>query len=203
MKQVINKILNVDRKVLVFLIVICIIGIITGSLFMTILDSNDKTSIIDSLNTFLTEYDHLNTKSGLINNLIINIMYVLIIWIMGISIIGLPIVIFIIFLKSFLISFTTSSFILKYKSKGILLSLVYNVPHYIINLIVYVYLGIYSIKLSLMIIDNIFHKKEIKLKYTINRYIFILCLSIIMIIITTLYETYLMPILLKKVIGTI
>ncbi len=203
MKEIINKILNVDKKVLIFLIIISIIGIITGSIFITVLNENDKNTIYESLNTFLAEYGHLNNKFSLFNNLVLNNMYTLLIWILGISIIGLPIVILIIFFKSFLISFTISSFIMKYKTKGIILGIIYNIPHLIINLLVYLYLGVYSIKFSLNIIDMLFNKRNIDMKKTFSRYSVVLLFSFIMIILTSLYETYLMPIILKKVLKII
>ncbi len=203
MKKKIDELINVDRNVLVFLIVICIIGIITGSVFMTILSNNDKQSIISSLNSFITNIGQINTKYELINNLVINLLYILIIWILGISIIGIPIVIFLLFFKSYILSFTISSFIFEYKTKGILLATIYTMPHLIINLVVYLYLGVYSIKLSSYIIKCITKKKTIDFKYIINKYIQVLIISIIMIIITTIYQTYIMPILLKKVLVLI
>ena len=203
MKKIMDKLLNVDKKILIFLIIICIIGIITGSIFMTILNSNDKDSILLSLEEFITGYSSLNPEKDLINNFIINIMYVLAIWILGISIIGLPIVIFILFFKAFLLSFTISSFIMKYKLKGMLLGIIYNIPHQVINLVVYMYLGVYSIKLSSFIIEALVHKKSINFKNVTNRYLLVLIVSIIILIITTLYETYIMPILLKKIVNMI
>lgn len=203
MKKIMDKLLNVDKKILIFLIIICVIGIITGSIFLTILNSSDKNSILVSLEEFITGYDTLNPEKDLINNLIINIMYMLAIWILGISIIGLPIVIFIIFFKAFLLSFTISSFIMKYKLKGILLGIIYNMPHQIINLVVYMYLGVYSIKLSSCIIEAIVHKKSVNFKSITNRYLLVLGISVITLLITTLYETYIMPILLKKLVNMI
>lgn len=170
---------------------------------MTILNSSDKDSILLSLEDFITGYSSLNPEKDLINNFIINIMYVLAIWILGISIIGLPIVIFILFFKAFLLSFTISSFIMKYKLKGILLGIIYNIPHQVINLVVYMYLGVYSIKLSSFIIEALIHKKSINFKNVTNRYLLVLIVSIIILIITTLYETYIMPILLKKIVNMI
>ena len=203
MKRKINELINVDRTVLVFLIVICIIGIITGSIFMTILSNNDKESIITSLNSFITNIGHLNTKYELINNLVINILYILIIWILGISIIGIPIVIFLLFFKSYILSFTISSFIFEYKTKGIILAITYTMPHLVINLVTYLYLGVYSIKLSSYIIKCITKQKVLDFKYIINKYIQVLIISIIIVIFTTLYQTYIMPILLKKILVLI
>ncbi len=201
MKKVINRLLNVDKKTLLFLIIICIIGIITGSIFMTVLNNSDKSTIVESIDRFINEYGTINPKLDLINNIIVNLLYIVIIWILGISIIGIPIVIFLLFIKSFLISFTISSFIMKYKTKGIIYGIIYNLPHQVIYLISYMYLGVYSIILSKHIIDCIIHKKTIDFKKIINRYLLIFVLCIITVIITTLYETYVMPLILKKIIN--
>lgn len=200
MKIIIDKILDVDKKVLLFLTIICIIGFITGSVFMTVLSSSDKNMIISSLDEFITGYGQINTKTELINSLVINISYLLIIWILGISILGLPVVILILFIKSYLLSFTISSFILKYKFKGILLGIVYNLPHNIINLILYIYIGIYSIKISSYIISVIIHKKTLDFKNALNRYIVILILALILVVLTSLYEAFIMPFLLNKIL---
>lgn len=203
MKELMNKVLNVDKKTLLFLIIISITGIITGSIFMVILNTNDKLIINNALESFMTQYGQINSKICLINNSVINFLYILLIWILGISIIGLPIVILIVFIKSFLISFTISSFIIRYKSKGILLGIIYNMPHNIINLIVCIYLGVYSVKFSLSLINVIINKKNINLKKIFNKYLVVLVIAFIFVIINTLYETYLMPLILKKIIEII
>ncbi len=199
MKKIMNELLNVDKKILLFLIIICIMGIISGSIFMAILDANDKNMIIESLESFLLNIGYLNTKIELINNILINLLYIIIIWVLGISIIGIPIVIFILFFKSFLISFTISSFILKYKVKGIILGIIYTLPYQIINIVLFLYLGTYSIKLSTFIIKTLIYKKSLNFKKIINKYIALLVISIFFIIITSLYETYIVPMLINKV----
>lgn len=203
MKKLLNELLDVDKKVIIFLIIICIIGIITGSIFMTILSNNDKSIVISSLDEYIASNSNIDNKASLINNLSINLIYSLIIWMFGISVIGVPIIIFIIFIKSFLLSFTISSFIFKYKTKGLLLGIVYNLPHQVINLIVYLYLGVYSIKLSSFIIKAIVHKKSINFKNITNRYLVVLLFSIIILILSTLYESYVMPIILEKLLKFI
>lgn len=203
MKKLINELLDVDKKIIIFLIIICTIGIISGSVFMTVLSNNDKEIVISSLDEYIALNRQINTKLSLTNNISINLLYCLIIWLLGVSVICLPIVIFILFIKSFLLSFTISSFIFKYKTKGILLGIIYNLPHQVINLIIYLYLGVYSIKLSSFILKAIVHKKNINFRNITNRYLIVLLFSIILLIISTLYETYIMPSLLKKVLNMI
>ena len=171
---------------------------------MTVLSTSDKEIVYNSLNDYITNIGSikLNIKEFL-SNFLLNILYVLIIWILGISVVGLPIVIIVIFFKSFLVSFTVSSFIINYKIKGLLYSLIYIFPHMIVNLLIYIYLGIYSIKLSISIIKAIFSKKSINFKNSMVSYLKIFIFSFILIIVTTLYETYFVPFILKKVISMI
>lgn len=202
MKKLLDKLLNVDKKTLLFLFIISIIGIVTGALYMTVLKSQDKELVLNSLNEFMNSIKNFTLSTDLFkNNLIINLLYTLIIWILGISIIGLPIVVFIIFFKSFLVSFSLSSFIIKYKFKGIIYGIIYVFPHSILNLIIYIYLGIYSIKLSSIIINSIIYKKNINFKNIINYYFKLLLIAIIIIILSTIYETFVMPLCFKKIVN--
>lgn len=202
LKKLLDKLLNVDKKTLLFLFIISIIGIVTGALYMTVLKSQDKELVLNSLNEFMNSIKNFTLSTDLFkNNLIINLLYTLIIWILGISIIGLPIVVFIIFFKSFLVSFSLSSFIIKYKFKGIIYGIIYVFPHSIFNLIIYIYLGIYSIKLSSIIINSIIYKKNINFKNIINYYFKLLLIAIIIIILSTIYETFVMPLCFKKIVN--
>ena len=204
MKKIIEKVLNVDKKTFYFLAIISIIGIITGALFMTVLSTGDKEIVSNSLKDYITNIGSIKYNfKEFINNFILNILYASIIWLLGISVIGLPIVIITIFFKSFLISFTVSSFIINYKFKGLIYSLIYIFPHMIINLIIYLYLGIYSIKLSINLIKAICSKKNINFKNSMISYLKLFIISLFLIIFTTLYETYLVPLILKKIISMI
>ena len=204
MKKILNKVLNIDKKTFIFLAIISIIGIITGALFMTVLSSNDKDIISNSLNDYITNIHLVKMDfNTFLNNFILNILYASIIWLLGISIIGLPIVIIIIFFKSFILSFSVSSFIINYKFKGLIYSLIYIFPHMIINLLIYIYLGVYSIKLSSSLLKAIINRQNLNFKNSMITYLKLFLISFVIIITTTLYETFIMPIILKKTIGMI
>ena len=55
-----DKLFNVDKKTLIFLLIICFIGLLTGSIFMTILNSNDKNLINETITGFLNNVNKLN-----------------------------------------------------------------------------------------------------------------------------------------------
>lgn len=202
MKKLLNRLFKVDKKTFLFLAILSIIGIITGALFMTILSSADKETINKSLTEYINNIGNIKLDlKNFMNNFIINIMYALIIWILGISIIGLPIVIIVIFFKSFLLSFSISSFIINFKLKGLAYGFTYLFPHAIINFLTYMFLGVYSIKLSLNFVSAIINKKNINMQSIMIKYFKILLISLTIVFVSTLFETFIMPYCLNKVIN--
>ena len=119
-----NKI-KIDKNLILFLIIIGIIGIISGSVFASILNNNDKLLVNQHLNSFLDNIQagKLDYIFALKNNMITNVLYILIIWLLGISIIGIPIVIIVFFSKTFILGFTIGSILGCFKIKGIIFSI--------------------------------------------------------------------------------
>ena len=126
---------KLDKKILLFLLILLIIGITVGSIFVTILNQSDKSLVNEHLNDFLNsvEGNKLDFSLALKNNLVSNILYVLIIWLLGISVIGLPIIIFMFFSKTFILGFSVGAIISTFKTKGILFSLIYTFPGQVIS----------------------------------------------------------------------
>ncbi len=176
-------------------------GIITGALFMTVLSSADKELVRETLSSFLESVEPSNYPLFLRGNLVINLLFILAIWILGFSVIGLVIVIFILFYKSFTISFSISSFIANYGLKGSLLGFLYHFPHQIIYLVIYLYLGCYAIKVSFLLVQSIIKRKSLDFKLVMNRYLLVLGISLFIVTLFTCFETFVTPILLKKVLN--
>ena len=187
--------ITINKKMFIFLLVLFVIGIIVGSLFVTILKDSDKTLITESLNNFFTNVKTLNLKwkSTLITTLITQASYVIGIWILGISIIGLPLILIIYFSKAFILGFSIGSILLNYNVKGILLSIAYIFPHQIINFFIYTILAIYALSLSIKLFDSLLHKKKLDFRPILNKYLFILMVSVVLCITSTLLEVFVMP----------
>lgn len=200
MKKIINKLLNVDKKTLIFLIFICFIGILTGSLFMTVLNSNDKILISETITGFLKNI-HLKNYIDLFKVFILNVIQIFSVWLLGISIIGVPFVIIFIFIKSFLFGFSIASFIANLGGKGLILSVVYNFPHNFANLALFLYLGVYSIRLSIMLLNGVIRRKNVDFKAIMNRYLLVLLSAIVVVLITSLIEVYIIPHGLKIIVN--
>lgn len=197
--------IKINKKIFVFLFVLMLMGIIAGSIFTTILNSSDKELVINHLNEFIDNINNnrLDYLFALKNNLITNISYVILIWLLGISVIGLPIIIIMFFTKCFILGFSVGAVLTTFKLKGILVSLVYVFPGQVISLLFLLLLMMYSMSFTFKMIYAILKKKSIDFKLIMNKYFKILLIVLGTIILMSLYDTYLMPRLIKLLIPFI
>lgn len=194
-----------DKKLVLFLIILGIIGIAAGSIFVTLLNSNDTKMITEYLNNFLTniQNNEMNYLNVLKNNLITNIFYVILIWLLGISIIGLPIILIIYFSKTFILGFSIGSIISVYKFKGILFAISYVFPGQILTLISISILTMYAISFSLKLIYAIFKRKTIDFKMIMNKYLIVLGIVLLIVVLSNLYDTFVIPNIIKTIMPFI
>lgn len=192
-----------NKKVNLFVIFIVVLGIISGSLFLMVLNENDKSEVINEISTFMTNINtnNINNLNSFKNSLIEGMILIILSWILGMSIIGVIFNIFFIYMKSFTIGFSISSFILVYKYKGILSSLVYTVPSQLINILIILILGVYTLLFSKYLFKMIFIKdKTVNLGKFFKKYVLVFGICIILCVISSLCEAYLLPSLLKVMI---
>ena len=196
---------KIDKKLLIFLTILLLIGIAFGSIFVSILDNSDKTLVNEHLNNFINsiETDKLDYFQALKSNLITNISFVIVIWLLGISIIGLPIILIMFFSKTFILGFSVGAILSVFKTKGLLFSLVHIFPGQVISLLLYLLLTMYAMSFSFKLIYVIFKKKTLDFKIVMNKYFKILLLVLTIVILMNLYDTYLMPKLVKILIPFI
>lgn len=203
MSKNLNNILKIiipQKKISTFTIFILILGIISGSIFIVIINKTDKDFVIKQITNFINNINtnNINNFNAFKNALIQNTIIIFLIWILGMSIIGIIINIFLVYFKGFISGFTISSFFLVYKYKGLLLGVIYIVPTIIINLLLILLVGAYSIEFTIYLWKIIFLKnKTINTTKILKKYFIILLISIIVTIITSLTEGYLVPSLIK------
>jgi stage II sporulation protein M len=192
-----------NKKVNLFVIFIVILGIISGSLFLMVLNENDKSEVINEISTFMANINtnNINNLNSFKNSLIEGMILIILSWILGMSIIGVIFNIFFIYMKSFTIGFSISSFILVYKYKGILSSLIYVIPSQLINILIILILGVYTLLFSKYLFKMIFIKdKTVNLGKFFKKYVLVFGICIILCVISSLCEAYLLPSLLKVMI---
>lgn len=192
-----------DKRINTFVLFIIILGIISGSIFLVVLKEADKNIVIDRINTFFSNINtnNINNLVAFKNALIENIIFILLIWILGMSIIGIIVNVFLIYLKGFIIGFSLSSFFLVYGYKGLLAGFIYAFPTSIIYILISLLLGVYSILFTLNLFNLIFNKdRSLDMKRFIKKYVLILIISLVLVLISSLTEGFLVPSLLKVVI---
>ena len=208
MKRILDKLLKgikFDKKYIVFSLIIVLLGIITGSFFITIIKNSDKMLILEYIESFVDNIknNNINYIDIFKNTIIINYIIVLSISIIGFTYFLFPLNILILYYKSFIIGFSLGSFILTYKLKGIIISTIYIFPHLIINIILFSILTAFTLKLSLNMIKHIIKKKEVNMRDFLGKYIKIIIIFLFLISVTSLYEAFISSYLLKFIINFI
>lgn len=196
---------KIDKHLFIFFIILLLIGVLVGSIFVTILNSTDKTLVNDYLNNFLNTIENNKIDFWLVlkNNLFNTLFLISGVWLLGISVIGLPIIVILFFSSAFTLGFTIGSILLTFKAKGLLFTLIYTVPGQIIKLLMLLLLSIYAVSFSIKLIHSIFKKKTIDFKVIMNRYLLILLITSVVSLVMVLYDTYAMPFLIKQVLSLI
>lgn len=205
MKKILRNIygkIRINKSLFIFLLIIVIIGVGAGSFFSLIMDNNDKELVTTYLTNFFNSIKDgkLNYDTTFTSTLIFTLGFALFIWLLGISVIGFFVIIVLLFLKAFVLGFVSSNIIINYKFKGIVFDFVYLFPHQIINMMIFILISAYALMVSYKLIDAITKKKVLDFKNIINKFLFILIFSSIVLIFTSLYEVYVVPRLLSIIL---
>ena len=180
---------------------IFIIGLVVGSLFVNFITKDDKTLLINQVETYFSSVKSLDKKVFGINaftpNLINNELQIFLIFALGLSILGIPVVILIMFFKGFMLGVTLATFILKYQLLGVLSSLLYIFPCFIIYIIIYTLISFFAVSTSLKFLKAIIKKDNLSFKKFLGKYLLCFLICLVLIIINTLLDAFLTPILLK------
>lgn len=195
MKKLLSKYRK--NKLLMSLIIILILTLIAGTLYLSILSSENKELVTNSITTFFTSLNtKLDTKNILFKTLSNNLLTISLVWLLGFSIIGIPLVLLILIFKSFTTFFTFVSIIYTYKYIGIIKALIYIIP-YLLNLFMLFILTYYSLNFSIMLFNYLFKNKDYNRSLIIKRYLKLLIISILFMVVTAVIETYVIPTIFK------
>src|SRR5574344_1297075 len=184
-----KNLFKTKNKLMFFLIILFIVGIIAGSIFVFLLKDADKTVLSQYMKDYFSNLDKIDYIKSLKYNLSTNIIYVFLIWILGISIIGVPIIIIIYFVMSFILGFSISSIIYNYSFKGLLLGFTYIFPFEIINTFIFAIISMYAIVFSINLVNSLVKHKEEGFSTLFDKYKYILLIGLIIIIISVRLKT--------------
>ena len=169
------------------IVLFTIISFILGIIFYSIIGNNSKDIINNNIN-LLIDNKLIKYKDIFINNIITTS----IIYILGISIVGIILILPIYLFKVFILSFEFISLVVNLSLKNFVIIFLYLIPN-IINLIIYFIICYYSINYSIFLIKNIFFNKKYNMFQITKKYFFIYLISLILIIISSLIELFVLP----------
>lgn len=192
MKELFKKLKT--KKLFILVFAITLLCFLAGMLLISMLSKSNKELIINSLNNFYTSLkeNKISSTNLLYKTMTSNLILNIIIWVLGISIIGIPIVIFILGFKSLSLGFTISSLIYTYKFNGLLKAIIYLIPN-IINIFIVFVLVYYSISFSINLFNYLFRKIEFNKRVIVKRYLKILIVAILLSILTSVTESFILP----------
>lgn len=187
------------QKLFLFLFILFLLGIVFGSLFISILSDQDKVKVVEQVTSFFTGMKQNKFNSWMIfkNSFFSNFLLLFFIWILGISVIGIPVIIIINFLKGFTIGFSIAAIIYHYKLLGLLGAFTYIFPHIIFVSLAILILSYYSFFVSTHIFYAVLKKQNINFKGIIGKYNVIFLFSILIILLSSLIEAFLSPWIMK------
>lgn len=204
MKKIINYLnetVKKEKNILIFNTIIFLVGVVLGSLFINFITNDDKKLLIEQVSTFFSNVKKLTSDifgfESFLSILFNNLLVLSIIFVLGISMIGIPIVIFILFFKGFMLGTTISTIILKYSIKGIIGIILYIFPVCILSICVYLFMCFYAIYASKKFLRAFLKKDTLNFKQFLGKYLLSFIISITLILLLSLLDAYLTPLLLK------
>lgn len=179
-----------------FLFAIMIVGLMIGLIFPMVLSNENQELLKTSISTFFNNVmnHEINYQNGLQNALLSNTLFLIGVWLLGISVIGLPIVVFLLFYKSFVFGFSISSILSVYGIKGFPAMITYIFPGTVLSLITTLLLSFYSISFSIKLFRYLFLKENLNFKKIMSKYIKIFAICLVSYLIVSLLDVYFSPI---------
>lgn len=148
---------SLSKKMYLFMVIVLVIGIITGVVFVIMLDEATKEILFLNINDFLQSFGKSNISTLLIHLVILSTLLIL-----SIFLIGGPLVIFFMFYNGFTIGFIISSITCIFGIKGMLFGTIYAIITKLLFLILLVIFSVNLFKIVKCVIDYIVYKKNNK-----------------------------------------
>lgn len=146
---------SINRKLVLFLIIILGIGFISGCIYPYALNAGNKTVLIENISSFLQ-----NIEAIKINYLTPHVIMLPILFISSFLVVGSLFSLFFIFYTGFVLGFIMISFILAAGFKGFLFSLIYLLLTHLVYLFFLFILLISFLRISYNVVAFIFKKNS-------------------------------------------
>lgn len=182
--------LKTYRFIYLFNLGILVGGFIFGSFLYKHLDTAKLASLNDFM-SFVLSIDYIKDPAMIQANLLSNLFLMSIVFVLGLSLLGIPLLALILFSKGLQIGF---SFMQVYALKGIVGILLSLIPFVFLELVSYLLICAVAYEISLSLWLTCFIKKQtLSLKSVLNHFLNYILLTLILILISTLFKIYILP----------
>lgn len=148
---------SLSKKLYLFMSIVLFIGIITGVVFVIMLDEATKEILFLNVNNFLQSFDASN-----ISILVQHLVILSTLLILSIFLIGGPLVIFFMFYNGFTIGFIISSITCIFGIKGMLFGVLYVIVSKLVFVVLFIIFSVNLFKIVKCVIDYLVYKKRNK-----------------------------------------
>ncbi|EGO63643.1 stage II sporulation protein M [Acetonema longum] len=187
-----------------FMILIFVSGVVIGALAVKTLPNEQKTELVGYLQVLFQGligqnggWDH----QDMLGNVLWSYTKMIgILWILGFTIIGIPIVLFIIFTRGFIVGFTVGFLINEYIVKGLIFALVSVLPHSLLSVPAVIITGVSSVAFSLMLARRKLRDHASFLSEAIG-YSAVCFFMLLVLWFTAFIEVYLSPVFMKLIVA--
>lgn len=187
-----------------FIILLFLIGVVFGALAVKTLGEEQKAELITYLKVFFQGL-HKGQDTGLDMGMLVkqavlnNVKTVVMIWLLGLTVIGVPIILFLVFTRGFVIGFTVGFLVNEYVLRGIAFAIVSVIPHNVLVIPAIIIASVSGVSFSLLILRNRWRPHRINLAYECMAYTSIAVLMLGVVIVGGLVEGYITPVFMKAV----
>lgn len=148
---------SLSKKLYLFMGIVLFIGIITGVVFVIMLDEATKEILFLNINNFLQSFGTSN-----ISILVQHLVILSTLLILSIFLIGGPLVIFFMFYNGFTIGFIISSITCIFGIKGMLFGVLYVIISKLVFVVLFIIFSVNLFKIVKCVIDYLVYKKSNK-----------------------------------------
>ena len=205
--NVANNHIKENSSLYMFIIVLFLMGVISGAIVVNSLSFTQKEDLLYYLSRFFGQVSEDNiatTYDMFIASVTHNMKYIGLIWILGISIIGLPLILILLFLKGVVIGFTVGFLVSAMGWSGFKIALVAVLPQNIILVPLTIFITTLSLAFSIVIIQRVFVRQVRKpLAPMVFKYVAALFISLIFISAAAAIEGYFSPSFMKQIVGLV
>jgi stage II sporulation protein M len=186
----------------VYVAVLFITGVIFGVVIVQALTLEQKQELSRHLGNFFQMVDlglEWDKQHSFLQSFLLNLKWLALISLLGLSVIGLPFILFMDFLKGVLIGFTVGFMVGEYAWKGMLFALTSVVPQNLILIPTLIICSVTSIAFGLHLLKNRFLRQHLNIPISFAKFIATTFSLSILLLVVSLYEALLSPMLMQWV----